>query len=61
MKTTKDMKENDDKWLKQWKDCLEDYEEEVPVNGWERLQADLQANDNGQRSTVKSFPFVDGR
>jgi len=53
------MKENDDIWLKQWKDCLEDYEEEVPVNGWERLQADLQANDNGQRSTVNGqvIPF----
>ena len=53
------MKENDDIWLKQWKDCLEDYEEEVPVNGWERLQADLQANDNGQRSTfnVQVIPF----
>ena len=59
MKTTKDMKENDDIWLKQWKDCLEDYEEEVPVNGWERLQADLQANDNGQRSMVNGqvIPF----
>lgn len=39
------MKENDDIWLKQWKDILDDYEEEVPVNGWDRLQADLQAND----------------
>ena len=59
MKTTKDMKENDDIWLKQWKDCLEDYEEEVPVNGWERLQADLHANDNGQRSMVNGqvIPF----
>lgn len=59
MKTTKDMKENDDIWLKQWKDCLEDYEEEVPVNGWERLQADLQANDSGQRSMVNGqvIPF----
>ena len=55
----KDMKENDDIWLKQWKDCLEDYEEELPVNGWERLQADLQANDNGQRSMVNGqvIPF----
>ena len=55
----KDMKENDDIWLKQWKDCLEDYEEEVPVNGWERLQADLHANDNGQRSMVNGqvIPF----
>ena len=53
------MKENDDIWLKQWKDCLEDYEEEVPVNGWERLQADLHANDNGQRSMVNGqvIPF----
>ena len=53
------MKENDDIWLKQWKDCLEDYEEELPVNGWERLQADLQANDNGQRSMVNGqvIPF----
>ena len=39
------MKDNDDIWLKQWKDILEDYEEEVPVNGWERLQVDLKAND----------------
>ena len=39
------MERNDDIWLKQWKDCLEDFEEEVPVNGWERLQADMQAND----------------
>lgn len=38
------MKQQDDIWLKQWKDCLEDFEEEVPVNGWERLQADLQTN-----------------
>ena len=53
------MKENDDIWLKQWKDCLEDYEEELPVNGWERLQADLHANDNGQRSMVNGqvIPF----
>ena len=45
MDNTRDMKENDDIWLKQWKDILDDYEEEVPVNGWERLQADLQANE----------------
>ena len=45
MDNKSDMKENDDIWLKQWKDILDDYEEEVPVNGWERLQVDLKAND----------------
>lgn len=57
MKTTKDMKENDDIWLKQWKDCLDDYEEEVPVNGWERLQADLQANDERSTFNGQVIPF----
>ena len=37
MDNKSDMKENDDIWLKQWKDILDDYEEEVPVSGWERL------------------------
>ena len=53
----KDMKENDDIWLKQWKDCLDDYEEEVPVNGWERLQADLQANDERSTFNGQVIPF----
>ncbi|MBO7418266.1 MAG: glycoside hydrolase family 88 protein [Bacteroidaceae bacterium] len=39
------MELNDDIWLKKWKENLEDFEEEVPINGWEKLQADLQAND----------------
>lgn len=51
------MKENDDIWLKQWKDCLEDYEEEVPVNGWERLQADLHANDDSSTVNGRVIPF----
>lgn len=51
------MKENDDIWLKQWKDCLEDYEEEVPVNGWERLQADLHANDESSTVNGRVIPF----
>lgn len=38
------MELNDDLWLKQWKDNLEDFEEELPVDGWEKLQADLQAD-----------------
>ena len=55
-----DMKEQDDIWLKQWKDCLEDFEEEIPVNGWERLQADLHANaplDKVEVSKAKVIPF----
>ena len=54
------MKERDDIWLKQWKDSLEDFEEEVPVNGWERLQADLHANDplgQVEVSKAKVIPF----
>ena len=54
------MKEQDDIWLKQWKDCLEDFEEEIPVNGWERLQADLHANaplDKVEVSKAKVIPF----
>ena len=55
-----DMKEQDDIWLKQWKDCLEDFEEEVPVNGWERLQADLHSSDSldqVESSKAKVIPF----
>ena len=53
------MKENDDIWLKQWKDCLEDFEEEVPVGGWEKLQADLQAHDPlVQQETPSDEPLV---
>ncbi len=54
------MKQQDDIWLKQWKDCLEDFEEEVPVNGWERLQADLQTNvpfGQVEASKAKVIPF----
>lgn len=54
------MKEQDDIWLKQWKDCLEDFEEEVPVNGWERLQADLHSSDpldQVESSKAKVIPF----
>lgn len=53
------MKDNDDIWLKQWKDILDDYEEEVPVNGWERLQVDLKANDPLEEVAPKAkvIPF----
>ena len=39
------MEQKDDIWLKQWKESLDDFEEEIPVGGWEKLQAELQAND----------------
>ncbi len=53
------MELNDDIWLKQWRDNLDDFEEEVPVDGWERLQADLQANDPlRQNSSSTHEPFV---
>ena len=54
------MEQNDDLWLKQWKEVLDDYEEEVPVGGWEKLQTDLQADDPlGQESShsAKIIPF----
>ena len=55
------MELNDDIWLKQWRDNLDDFEEEVPVDGWEKLQADLQANDpvRQQKSSqrAKVIPF----
>ena len=53
------MELNDDIWLKQWRDNLDDFEEEVPVDGWERLQADLQANDPlRQNSSSTHEPLV---
>lgn len=53
------MERNDDLWLKQWKEVLDDFEEEVPVDGWEKLQADLQANEPvGQEETPKSAKVI---
>ena len=55
------MEQNDDLWLKQWKEVLDDFEEDVPVDGWEKLQADLQANDpvrqENSPKSAKVIPF----
>ena len=55
------MELKDDIWLKQWKESLDDFEEEIPVGGWEKLQADLQANDPVRKEepapSAKIIPF----
>lgn len=55
------MEQKDDIWLKQWKESLDDFEEEIPVGGWEKLQAELQANDPLHKEepvrSAKIIPF----
>jgi len=35
------MKQDDDKWIKQLHESLQDYSESVPTDGWERLEKEL--------------------
>ena len=35
------MMKEDEKWIKAFKDKLEDYSEPMPASGWERLEREL--------------------